>query len=66
VGAGALRVALGVGCLVAALAGFAQSGFALRPLEVATALTHPVVNCALALLGHRLITGAPRPAVRRA
>jgi fucose 4-O-acetylase-like acetyltransferase len=66
VGAGALRVALAVGCLVAALAGFAQSGFAMRPLEVSTALTHPVVNCVLALLGHRLITGAPRPAVRRA
>jgi hypothetical protein len=57
---GSLRAAGGVALLVAALGGFAQFGFALRPFEIGAVLAHPVVNCALAVAGHRLITGRAR------
>ena len=51
-------VVAGVGCVVAGLAGFAQTGFAIRPLELTSLLAHPVVNLGLVVAGHRMITGA--------
>jgi fucose 4-O-acetylase-like acetyltransferase len=53
---GALAVVVGVACLVAGLAGLAQSGFAFR-MEQPIALTSPLVNCALLFGGHRMIIG---------
>jgi hypothetical protein len=51
---------MGIALLVASLAGFAQSGFAFGSLSPGTALTYPLVNCGLALLGYRLIAGRTR------
>jgi fucose 4-O-acetylase-like acetyltransferase len=48
---------LGVVCLVAGLAGFAQSGFALHAPGL---LANPLINCALLFVGHRMLLGAHR------
>lgn len=54
--AGGLLVVAGVACLVAGLAGLAQSGFAFRP-EQPFGVTSPLVTGLLLFGGHRMIMG---------